>query len=185
MIVERATAADAPAVAAIQVEAWRMAYAGIVSSQYLSRMSVERLSAYWRRLIDEGNPMLLVARNDVGIVAGWLAMGTCRDPDAPPFQAEIWALNVAPSAWLGGIGTALWLHARKILREAGFSSCSLRVLEQNGQAIRFYRALGFSADTGPPLGFVLGGQTLKTLRFVHPLHAHRPGPTAAPRARRN
>lgn len=185
MKVERATPADALAVAAIQVDAWRTAYAGIVSSEYLSRMSVERLAANWRRMIDEGNPIVLVARNDDSAVIGWLALGTCRDPDAPPFQAEVWSLNVAPASWLGGVGRSLWLHARQILREAGFASCSLRVLEQNGQAIRFYRALGFTADTAPPLGFVLGGETLKTLRFVYPLHVRRQGPTAAPTARRS
>lgn len=183
MNVERATPADALAVATIQVDAWRTAYAGIVSSEYLSRMSVERLGANWRRLIDEGNPTLLVARNAAGLAVGWLALGICRDPDAPPFQAEIWALNVAPAAWLGGVGKSLWLRARQILREAGFASCSLRVLEQNGQAIRFYRAIGFVPDDAPPLGFVLGGETLKTLRFVYPLHVHRPGPATAPAPR--
>ena len=185
MIVERATPGDAPAVATIQVDAWRTAYAGIVASDYLSRMSVERLGANWLRMIGSGNPMVLVARDDHGTMLGWLALGTCRDPDAQASQAEIWAINVAPSAWLGGVGRALWLRARQILREAAFTSCSLRVLEQNGQAIRFYRALGFTADTAPPLGFVLGGETLKTLRFVYPLHVRRQGPTAAPTARRS
>ena len=179
MIVERATPGDAPAVATIQVDAWRTAYAGIVASDYLSRMSVERLGANWLRMIGSGNPMVLVARDDHGTMLGWLALGTCRDPDAQASQAEIWAINVAPSAWLGGVGRALWLRARQILREAAFTSCSLRVLEQNGQAIRFYRALGFTPDPAPPLGFVLGGQTLRTVRFRYSLYAERPDPGPA------
>ena len=182
MIVERATVDDACDVAAIQVEAWRTAYAGIISSAYLSRMSTERLAAHWRRMIAAGNPMVLVARDDAPTMLGWLALGTCRDPDAPPSQAEIWAINVAPSAWLGGVGRALWQRARQTLREAAFTSCSLRVLEQNSQAIRFYRALGFTPDAAPPLGFVLDGQTLRTVRFHHALYAERPGPRSSTRS---
>lgn len=171
MIVERATLADARAVAEIQVDAWRAAYANIIATRYLALMSVDQREAVWRETIEAGNPLLLVAREfEGGPVLGWISFGICRDKGAPSSWAEVWALYVAPTAWFRGVGRSLWTRARQLLRECGFSICSLWVLEQNTQAIHFYRSNGFIADDVPPQTFPLGGQPLREVRYRHALY---------------
>jgi ribosomal protein S18 acetylase RimI-like enzyme len=168
MRIEPATLVDAHAVAAIHVDAWRVAYASILSAEYLAALSVEERATQWRRCISAGEPELLVAR-DVGSVLGWICFGASSDEGAPSSEAELLALYAAPSAWSTGVGRALWLAAKHRLRDRGFAACSLWVFPQNDRAIRFYRAAGFTADPGPPKDCELGGRPLQEVRYVRPL----------------
>ena len=174
MNIGRATLSDVRAVAQIHVDAWRSAYAHILSPEYLASLSVDHREAVWRKAIESGQPELLVATED-GAVLGWVSFGACRDKDAPMFQAEVWAIYVAPSSWSRGVGRQLWHRARDLLRQRGCSACSLWVFPENERAIRFYRSLGFAADTGSAQQFELGGQKLHEVRYVcqidaDPLH---------------
>ncbi len=49
--IRRARPGDAPAIAAVHVAAWRSAYAGILSDEYLANLSEGRLSAFYARAI--------------------------------------------------------------------------------------------------------------------------------------
>lgn len=164
MNIDRATPADVHAIAEIHVNAWRAAYKHILSADYLASLSVEQRKVMWRKTVESGQPELLVAR-DNGTVCGWVSFAACRDEDAPSRQAEVWAIYVAPASWSKGVGRALWARVREILRDKGFMTCSLWVFQENEQAIRFYRSLGFSPDSLPPRHFELGGQQLREVRY--------------------
>ncbi len=163
--VEPATLADARAVAEIHVGAWRVAYASMLSAEYLAALSIEERTQQWERCIAAGEPTLLVAKN-ADAVLGWICFGTCRDDGAAPSEAENLALYAAPSAWSTGVGRMLWLEARHRMLAQGFTTCSLWVFSENERAIRFYRAAGFTADRRPPKEFELGGRQLQETRYV-------------------
>ena len=110
----------------------------------------------WTRVIAEGRPHLLVAREGATVI-GWMSLGSCRDLDAPASRAEVWAIYVAPGAWSQGVGQALWQQARGLMHLWGHATCSLWVLEGNKRAIRFYRRAGFVADERSALVTELGG----------------------------
>ena len=50
--IRRARRTDARAIAQIQVETWRSAYAGILPDRVMVDMSVDSKASYWRRVID-------------------------------------------------------------------------------------------------------------------------------------
>lgn len=165
MQIDRATPADVPAVARIHVSAWQAAYEGIVPADYLATLSVDARAGYWSEAIRAGHPELWVARVG-GEVAGWVALGPCRDEGAGPSDGEIWAIYVAAPFWSLGVGKALWLRARERLAEREFRTASLWVLAENARAIRFYRAAGFAPEAGSAKTFELGGKPLQEIRYV-------------------
>src|SRR5262249_42524861 len=61
-----------------------------------------------------------------------------RDRDqSASLAAELCSIYVTPKRWRHGIGSGLLIQSAKMLVEAGFASCTLWVLAQNGNARRF------------------------------------------------
>ena len=60
--------------------------------------------------------------------------------------AELYSIYVTPERWRHGIGSGLLIQSTKMLSEAGFASCILWVLAQNGNARRFYERHGWRSD---------------------------------------
>ena len=169
--------ADAAAIARIHVAAWQAAYAGIIDAAYLAALSVAQREAYWARAIAQGDPEVLLAQDDEqdnnqgdnqGDVAGWIALGDCRDPGAPATRGEVWAIYVDPARWTQGLGHALWQRARERLLARGKSEASLWVLAANGPALRFYARQGFAPDPGPDgvKSITVADATLQELRYT-------------------
>jgi ribosomal protein S18 acetylase RimI-like enzyme len=140
----RATAGDAEAIAAIQVETWRVAYAHAFPSEYLERLSVVERRDLWTRTLSRGTFDVFVAELG-GRVAGFVSSGPAEDESAP---GELFALYVEPATWGKGAGRALLERAETALRDAGFDTAVLWVLEDNPRARRLYEAAGWSTDGG-------------------------------------
>lgn len=164
MDIDHATLADVPAVARIHVDGWRAAYSDILPADYLAAISVDEREVMWTRTVERGHPELLVAR-DGDTVLGWVLIGKSRDDNAPPTEAELWAIYVAPGRWSRGIGRQLWARARELLSAQGYSTCSLWVFPENEQAIRFYRSAGFVADDHAEKHLELGGRKCREVRY--------------------
>ena len=64
-----------------------------------------------------------------------------RDPDME-FDAELYALNVAPGRWRGGVGRRLFMQCADHLAAIGCRSFYLWVFVANQRARQFYEALG-------------------------------------------
>jgi ribosomal protein S18 acetylase RimI-like enzyme len=159
MQISHAALEDAHAVAVIHVSAWQAAYRGIVPSDYLDGLSVEKREASWRAAIAGNDLHLLVAKLNDHIV-GWVAFGACRDAGAATTHGEIWAIYVAPAHWSCGVGRAHWLAARTALVQLGFKNVSLWVLAANARAIRFYLGVGFVKKLGSDERVKIGGVEL-------------------------
>ena len=153
-----------PTHAQIHVQAWQSAYAGILSSDYLAALSIDKRETMWRETIEKQTPELLVARAD-GSMLGWISFGPSRDEAAPASTGEVWALYVAPQYWGSGAGRQLWLRARERLVQRRFVCVSLWVLAANARAIRFYEVAGFVPEDGTAKDFELGGRMVQELRY--------------------
>lgn len=169
--VRAALPGDAAAIARIHVAAWQAAYAGLIDAAFLAGLSVPQREALWSGAIAKGSPELLLAQDGDGAVAGWVALGPCRDAGAPATRGEVWAIYVDPARWGLGAGRLLWQHARERLRAQGCTEASLWVLAANQRAIRFYAAQGFVPDPGSARTITVAGAPLEEVRQVCPLAA--------------
>lgn len=158
---------DCAAVADIRVRGWRHAYAGLIPQGYLDAMDVAR-DAERRRtyLAAEGGPVNLVAEApDATTVTGWACYGPCRDEDALPGSAELYALYVHPDRTGTGTGRALLAEVTARARADGYAGMSLWVLKENVRARRFYERAGFGPD-GTEEPFEAGGAVVPEVRYV-------------------
>jgi ribosomal protein S18 acetylase RimI-like enzyme len=140
----RATAGDSEAIAEIQVETWRVAYAHAFPEEYLESLSVDERRDLWARTLSAGTFDVFVAELG-GRVAGFVSSGPADDESA---SGELFALYVAPAGWGKGAGRALLERAERALRDAGLDTAVLWVLEENPRARRLYEAAGWSTDGG-------------------------------------
>ena len=150
MIVREATAADAAAIARIQVASWRATYRGIIDEQALSGLSVDDKQAYWLQwfLRSEPSRFMRVIDDDARAV-GFAVAGPARGQPARPIDlpavGEIYVLYLSPGVHRRGWGTQLVQSMARGLRRRGLESLVMWVLQRNHGACRFYEALGGTA----------------------------------------
>ena len=167
MNVRRAGLDDAPAIAAVHVQAWQAAYKGIVPAAFLDSLSVEERTTRWRQNLAVGASTVCVAEASEGVV-GWASVGACRDADAPAATGELWAIYVAPGSWRHGVGRAMWAWGQSHLEQAGFTSAVVWVLEDNRSARRFYATVGFVPAPDATKMVEIGGVSLPEVRLRAP-----------------
>jgi GNAT superfamily N-acetyltransferase len=139
-VIRRATAADARGIAAVEVRAFRHAYADILEPQYLAEMDVDEEAAAWAASLAEPDRVAWVAEAE-GRVVGYASI---RDD-------ELRTLYVDPAAQGAGLGTRLLAEAQS----AG-ARC-LYVFDANGHGRRFYESRGWqdAGEDGEWLGLAL------------------------------
>jgi ribosomal protein S18 acetylase RimI-like enzyme len=164
VLIDPALLTDCRAVAQIHVDAWRAAYKGILTDDFLASLSVEQRETMWQEAVTRGSPLILVARVDE-VVTGWVAFGSSRDDGAPTYRGEVWAIYVAPAAWSLGVGKKLLLTAMRVMAQGGYREASLWVMRENSRAIAFYSRVGMTEDPASEKYFELGGHRVKEVRF--------------------
>jgi len=170
MPVRIATLEDAEGVARVHVESWQHAYREILPAEYLASLSVEKRRAMWADAIAKDHPTVLVAEAE-SQVAGFSAVGRCRDEGAAVEDQEIWAIYVSPAHWMRGIGRELWRASRELAIARRARRISLWVIANNERAIGFYESMGLERDAAMLKPFELGGAQLKEVRYAQALIA--------------
>lgn len=113
---------------------WHEAYAGLVSAEYLKKLTLDKCVEAAHRWTDNH----LVAK-DGDAVIGFLCFGN-RGEESPD-TGEIFALYVLPEYWGKGVSQALMEAG--LLKLAAYPKIALWVLKENPRAIRFYEKCGF------------------------------------------
>lgn len=147
--VRRAHAADAEGIAAVHAEVWRNAYAGILPSAYLARLSPLRLALSYRRALavrEPGHALFVAVAPDaesgsrtIGFVSGGRARRPLRDAAAP--QGEVETLYLLDDWRDQGVGRRLMRAMAAHLAAIGCRSAFVWALSDN-PATHFYRRLG-------------------------------------------
>jgi ribosomal protein S18 acetylase RimI-like enzyme len=160
VLVRPARPEDAAAVAEVHVRTWQAAYEHVFGAERLAQLDLEQRRASWTERLSDPEPhrRTLVAEHDAGRVVGFAAVGASRDADG---EGELYGIYVAPEAWGSGAGTALMHAAVASLREGGYPSATLWVLEDNPRARSFYEREGWALDDGRREGEHLGVRTLE------------------------
>jgi len=149
LTVRFAEVADAPQIAAVHVRAWQEGYRGLLSDELLTGLSIEQRTQRWATGLAatfSDDSAARVAELDGRIVGFATIVAPSRDEDAGEGVAELASLNVDPSAWRAGVGSALITESFAALDPAKWPTVTLWVLEGNARAIALYERFGFTFD---------------------------------------
>lgn len=166
MLIRRAELEDAPQIAEVHVSTWQTAYAGIVPDETLASLSLEARTAQWQRSINNDRNLNEVALVGEEIV-GFAVSGPERD-QVMQYDSEIYALYILQAHQGKGIGKALVQSAMKELRDRGFQTMLIWVLEDNRPARAFYERMG-GVLIEETLTFHVGGIELAEIAYGYDL----------------
>lgn len=145
--VRHPTIHDAEGIGAIHVGAWQWAYRGLMPDEFLDGLDPFDRAETWASRLASAETCLrqLVAVVDGGVV-GFASIGASRDEDADPATGEVMAIYLDPSHVGTGIGRQLFSGALGKLREAGFKTVTVWVLDTNTRGRAFYEKAGMQLD---------------------------------------
>lgn len=136
--IRRMTIEDAEAVTDILMNAWKTAYRGIVSDEYLDNMNRETLAERRRQQHKD----YIVAVADGRIVGYcWYMNNNSYTQDVPEVDSEVVALYVDPASKRHGLGRLLLSHAMDDLRNQGKKKMIIWCLKDNLPAKAFYEKM--------------------------------------------
>lgn len=141
-----AITADAPAIARLHAESWRVAYRGMLQDDYLDRTIYAERQALWEeRFRSAPDKQYVVVAETAGSLTGFACVYGDEDATWGSFLDN---LHVAPEQKRQGIGTVLMAEvAAWSLKSWPAAGMYLWVLESNTSGMRFYERLG-----GTPAG---------------------------------
>lgn len=169
MEVRDATPDDAESIAELNTAAWRVAFRGIVSDDFLAAHDGAPLGR--REALEnlEENAIQLVAEHEDGVV-GWLAAQPCEDDDCDPERTfEVRACYVTPSFWRRGIGRLLMNALSERLASSRWNEVKLWTAQGTPDSHAFYRSLGFEEDGRVKDHQLSDGSSVTVIRFSHVL----------------
>ena len=137
--VRRAEARDAEGITEVHDAAWRNAYDGMIPAKELNRIIARRGPRWWDRAIRRGTAILVLEVG--GAVCGYATFGPNRARNLVQ-KGEIYEIYIKPEYQGIGLGTRLFLAARRELARFGFDTVVVWALADNDNACRFYRNAG-------------------------------------------
>ena len=138
-MVRQATAADAEAIAHVEIRAWQAAYGRALGAQFLNDLSEKLRQTAWEATLAAEGTTTLVAE-DAGGVVGVAAVRTAGD------AAEIDAVYVDPAHWRQGHGRALLSAAFQRVDAEPWQTARAWVFLHNAMGRAFFATLGFRMD---------------------------------------
>ena len=151
---------DARRIARLDVETWRAAYAGILTTPFLVGLSTQRRELGWAAVIEREPRDVRVAVDNDGNILGFGSCGRNRDAG---YDGEVFTLYVAPDWQNQGIGRALLLALFERLVSQECKSAIIWVLRENPGRF-FYRRLG-GREVRHKL-FVVGGKRIEATGYA-------------------
>jgi len=149
--IRKARPADAVAIAAVHVAAWRNTYPGILPDTYLAKLSVSRQAVYYDQAIRSGTGVMVAIASGVDVapgsaarIVGFTTAGRARRGEISGRalgEGEVETLYVLDDWRDRGVGRRLLRSAAGHLAEAGCKSAFLWVLRDNPSRW-FYERLG-------------------------------------------
>lgn len=136
-----AVPADAAALAQLNTDSWRAAYAGIIPTAFLKALDVPAREQRLLASIGDPDSFTVVAVSDdrpVGFVSG----GPLRD-EPGSVAGEVYAIYVTPELYGRGVGGVLLAEAEARLAAGGFAEAWLWVFTRNRAGRRFYERRGW------------------------------------------
>lgn len=140
---------DAPAIAAVQVRAWRASYAELLPRDVLDALDPEQIAAGWHEALarpaDARNRVLIALERN--LVTGFAVTGPSTDPDRDPVaDGEINDLTVDPHKRASGHGSRLMQAAVDTLKADRFVRAVTWLPAGDDSTRAFLTAAGWGPD---------------------------------------
>ncbi len=144
-----AWADDAPAIAAVQVRAWRAAYVDVLPADLLAGMEVDEFAAAWRTSLasppDARNRAVIALERN--LVTGFALTGPAVDPDCDPIaDGEMTELTVDPHKRTLGHGSRLLQACADTLKADRFTRAVTWLAAGDDVTRAFLTAAGWGPD---------------------------------------
>lgn len=144
-----AWADDAPAIAAVQVQAWRQVYDDLLPADVLEALDVDEITAAWTSSLnkpkDARNRVLVALERNT--VRGFAVTTPSPDPDADPVaDGEIAELVVDPGHTRQGHGSRLLQACADTLRADKFLRAAMWLNSTDDALRAFVSAAGWAPD---------------------------------------
>ena len=144
-----AWAADASAIADVQVRSWRDAYGGLLPTEILDDLPADEFAAAWNQSITkpkDARQRVLVAL-ERAVVRGFAATAPATDADSNPgTDSEIAEFVVDPGHRHAGHGSRLLHAAVDTLRSDKFHRATLWLNSNNDDLRMFLTEQGWASD---------------------------------------
>jgi GNAT superfamily N-acetyltransferase len=138
--IRRAGLADAAAIGAVHVAAWRSTYPGLLPDNYLANLSPTRLALHYKAAVATGGTVYVAASDTPGPrIVGFVTAGAARTKNLG--EGEIETLYVLDDWRDQGVGRRLLQAAARQLGARGCRSAFVWVLRDNPSRW-FYQHLG-------------------------------------------
>ncbi len=140
---------DAPAIAAVQVRAWRTSYADLLPADVLAALDPGQIAEGWRaslsRPADARNRVLIALERN--LVTGFAITGPAADPDRDPVaDGEITDLTVDPHKRGAGHGSRLMQACVDTLKADRFTRAVTWLAAADDSTRGFLTAAGWGPD---------------------------------------
>lgn len=130
IVIRRAGLADAAAIGAVHVAAWRSTYPGLLPDNYLANLSPTRLALHYKAAVATGGTVYVAASDTPGPrIVGFVTAGAARTKNLG--EGEIETLYVLDDWRERGLGRRLMRAAAAHLAGAGCGSAFVWVLRDN------------------------------------------------------
>jgi GNAT superfamily N-acetyltransferase len=141
MLVREASLADAPQIAQVHVDSWRITYSGIVSEDFLAAMSYEDFEAHWHGWLEVEECVVYVAESPSAQLVGFAFGGPQREEDYSAYDGELYAAYLLREHQRKGLGRQLLSVVANGLATQGKTSMLAWVLAENPSR-HFYEVVG-------------------------------------------
>jgi GNAT superfamily N-acetyltransferase len=140
---------DAPAIAQVQVRAWREEHAGTLPAEVLEGLDAEQLAAAWHGAMakpaDARNRVLVALEHNT--VRGFAVTGPSPDPDSDPVaDGEVSELVVDPGHGRSGHGSRLLHACVDTLRADRFTRATMWLASTDDVRRTFLTEAGWAPD---------------------------------------
>ena len=140
---------DAPAIAAVQVRAWREQYAGLLPDEVLAALDPADFADAWHASLgtpkDARNRVLVALERNT--VRGFAVTGPAADPDCDPVaDGEIVELTVDPGQTRHGHGSRLLQACAETLKADRFTRAVTWLASTDDVLRGFLTSAGWAAD---------------------------------------
>jgi ribosomal protein S18 acetylase RimI-like enzyme len=164
-----ATGDDLPALAAVNITAWRETYAALLPAGFFDNLETDPHYSleHWQVLLRRWRALLAEADDrKTGEIAGFVLFGESNGT-LPGYDGQIEKLYLRRSAQGAGLGRRLLQSAARALLDQERRSLVIWVIQANEPAQRFYRHLG-GIRVGKPLAFEIAGRQFHEIAFGWP-----------------
>jgi len=138
----KATPEDASIVAHLHIMGWRDGYSGLLPQSYLDSLDIQERTERWHKNLTEGS-VLWIAKYE-NEAAALIGFGKPLNPIPNGMSecGEVTMIYTLAKFYRRGLGEKLFNQARADLKNQGFKSFFLWVLEDNIKGRSFYNKMG-------------------------------------------